>query len=1154
MTLNRELFVRDPIAYVIPNDGVSKLDRPDRAESWDVLRYELSNFVCEGEYATGLQRILDSYVANLSRGTQPAVWVSGFYGSGKSHLVRVLEHVWADTTLPDEATARGLVALDVHIVDALRELTVAAKRIGAAPWAAAGNLDAGNVEQLNLAFLAIVLRGAGLPDKVAPARLQLWLRREGIEDAVVEMLAAESRSVARELRTFHLSNPLASAILAQRPQLADSPAALLAQFKAQFPDVTVLDTADTVHLLREVLDGIGHGTIPPTLIVLDEVQQYINDDGDRAMAVQHLVEAVSSQFAGRVLLVATGQQELMANPQLQKIQDRFSVKVHLRNQDVDQVVRRVLLQKHPARVTELAAVLDRARGEISRELAGSRLQHRDADDETLLPDYPLLPSRRRFWEEVLRVADAGGRAGQLRSQLRVVYEANRRAADKPVGTVLGADFLYDEKADDLNASGKLLKETQLLIASQAKEADDGPLRARILAVLHLISLLPSEGAVDTGVRPTAEHVADLLVEDLGADGHRFRQRVPELLQVLARDGVVQQHGHEFRLQTAEGREWDQAFRARRAALSADAGAVAAARDQVLNDAVRAQIPARVPQGKVKERRLLTLQLGDVEPQVVDAVPVWVRPEWDVTRKQFSSLARGAGQDSPIIFVHLPKVRVDELRDAVLDFTAAREVLDTRAFPTTDEGRQAHAAMKSQHASAKDRAATVVADILAQSTVELAGGAVMSGATLRDRVEEAAGRGVDRLFTEFDLADDARWETVVKQLGEGNKEPLPRLGYDGPVEAHPAVRKVLDKVGASWVTGKGLIDEFTARPYGWPLDALRGAIGALVAGGHITAQINGAPADAKAIMSLGTRLGPLQVRRESVVISKVDEIACRRLLQKLGHEVTAAPIDTQVRAALAALATRAAAVSGPPPLPQVGLPTTIQEVASQTGNAQVFAFVRAGDGLSRFVEQVEALEARRVTRLATLETARGLARVASGLEGAAEACERLTALEAGRDLLAGTDGITPIVQDLSAVLRAEVAGVAERYERARAAAVATIEGHPGWTGLAATDREALLDQNALHPRPVPSLGDPGAVLAEVTARPLAGWRDAIDALPQRAARVREAVAKATTPQAVAIGVPGATVTSTDELDAYLAQVRDWLAGALAEHGTIVVRPS
>src|SRR3954453_452089 len=110
-TKNRDLFYRDPTDTKIPNDGVAKVVRPETDQQWEVLEWELRSFVCEGEYARGLERILDSFVANLSQNQQPAVWVSGFYGSGKSHLVRVLEYLWANPQLPAGESARDLVTL-----------------------------------------------------------------------------------------------------------------------------------------------------------------------------------------------------------------------------------------------------------------------------------------------------------------------------------------------------------------------------------------------------------------------------------------------------------------------------------------------------------------------------------------------------------------------------------------------------------------------------------------------------------------------------------------------------------------------------------------------------------------------------------------------------------------------------------------------------------------------------------------------------------------------------------------------------------------------------------------------------------------------------------------------------------------------------------
>jgi len=166
---NRELFYRDPTHTKIPNDGVAKVVRPQTNQQWGVLEWELKSFVCDGEYARGLERILNSFLTNLSQSQQPAVWVSGFYGSGKSHLVRVLEYLWRDMKMPGGESARSLVTLPDDVQDHLTELSTAGKRLGGL-WSAAGTLASGKSDAVRLAFLSVLFESAGLPEQYPLAR------------------------------------------------------------------------------------------------------------------------------------------------------------------------------------------------------------------------------------------------------------------------------------------------------------------------------------------------------------------------------------------------------------------------------------------------------------------------------------------------------------------------------------------------------------------------------------------------------------------------------------------------------------------------------------------------------------------------------------------------------------------------------------------------------------------------------------------------------------------------------------------------------------------------------------------------------------------------------------------------------------------------
>ena len=128
---NRELYFRDPTTLELLNNGVSKVSEFGHDERQiRTLRFELETFVCDGEYARGLERILRAYLDGLNREEQKAVWVSGFFGSGKSHLVKVLRYLWEDYHFADGATARSLVKLPVEISDLFAELSNRSKPLG----------------------------------------------------------------------------------------------------------------------------------------------------------------------------------------------------------------------------------------------------------------------------------------------------------------------------------------------------------------------------------------------------------------------------------------------------------------------------------------------------------------------------------------------------------------------------------------------------------------------------------------------------------------------------------------------------------------------------------------------------------------------------------------------------------------------------------------------------------------------------------------------------------------------------------------------------------------------------------------------------------------------------------------------------------------
>jgi hypothetical protein len=544
----REVYDKDPDQNRLLNQGVAKITTDLSNPELETLRFELTNFVCNGQYAAGLHRILRTYLDHLDQTEQPGVWVSGFYGSGKSHLVKMLQYLWSDFTFPDGATARGLAKLPPDITDLLIELSTQARRLGGL-HAIAGDLKYRGDKSVRLELLSLVFRSVGLPEEYARASFVLWLRHESLEQAVREHVASHGADIDFELRNFYVSDALANALLAVKPGFAESPAAVRELLQTQFPEKTDVTDTQLIEKLREALGR--HGKLPCTLLVLDEVQQYIGDSVDRSKDVQDLKEQCCARLGANVLLVGTGQNALGGTPLLQRLQGRFPVTIELQDTDVEQVTREVVLKKKPTAIPTVQPLLDTHSGEIERHLASTTIAFNTRDRDVLVHDYPLLPTRRRFWDRVSRAVDKAGTGAQLRTQLWIVYDAVQQTADAPVGQVVSAAFLYEHIKSKVLQSGVLLQEIAETIARQQQEGD-GALRYQLCALIFLIGQLPRGGLADAGVRADANTLSDLLVTDLTISSAELRRNVSELLEKLVASGAVMQVDSEYRMQRAKG--------------------------------------------------------------------------------------------------------------------------------------------------------------------------------------------------------------------------------------------------------------------------------------------------------------------------------------------------------------------------------------------------------------------------------------------------------------------------------------------------------------------------------------------------------------------------------------------------------------------------
>lgn len=1153
--LNRDIYQLDPLQNRLANNGVAEVKDDLSVQALNTLRYELETFVCDGEYAKGMDLILGSYLRNLTTDhEQPGVWISGFFGSGKSHLAKMLRTLWVDQRFPDGVSARHIARLPESVSDHLKELSNQAQRYGGL-HAASGTLGAGANNNVRLALLGILFKSAGLPEQYHLARFVLWLKHKGYLDLVRQRVEEEGENWERELDDLFVSPIIARALLESDPTLAADVKGVRVLLKEQFPQVTDVTNDQMVKAIYDALQR--DGKFPLSLIVLDEVQQYVGSDAERAYLVQEVVETCCKHksFGNRLLFVATGQNALSGMPNLQRLMGRFQVTVMLKDTDVESVIRKVILQKKESTRAELQTVLTRQLGEISRHLRGTKVEYHQDDERVMLADYPVLPVRRRFWERVLRIVDTTGTVSQLRNQLKVIHEAAKATAEYELGHVVPGDFIYGQIAPNLLQTGVISRESYDTIAHLSAGDADQQLQSRLLALILLIGKLPTDPVADCGVRATAEMLADLLVEDLNHGKDELRARVPGQLEALAREGHVMAMqtaaGVEYRLQTQESAQWYDTFRQQEADLRGNLQRVDNQRVDLLHAFIKKQLgQVRLSQGVSNVARPITPCFDSELPKdAAQKIYLWVQDGWSTSEASFHAEARGANPDLPTIYLFIPARNRSELTNAIIAQKAADLTLELRGVPSTEAGTDARKAMETRLRDADKQVELLLKEILSGVQVLQAGGAEAQGTSVAACIEKAAQASMVRLYREFDLADNVHWGKVYDRARkDGGQNALEALGYNGEVEKQPVCAAILRFIGAS-KKGSEIRDTFTAAPYGWPQDAIDGALFALVAAGVLKAS-DAADKPLTAQSLDRQKLTQTTFRPESVTIRPVDLIKVRGLLNAVG--VTCQPNEEQQKLPeLISLArTLHNAAGGDAPAPARPDTSLIDAIAKESGNSQLKLVIDHKDELKPLLDAWRAQGDKLQQRRNDWQLLQTLLRLSKGLAFHDKLHTEVEAIKANRSLLAEPSPLDSLIDGTVGQLREAINHHVKACQAEYGQRLSELEADSHWQQLDAARRQVILERRQLAELPAVSLASREDVIDSLESCSLEQWSDRTASLAARFESARQDAVKLLQPQVQHVALPKRTFENEAQLRQWLAEVEASLLAKLAE-GPVMV---
>jgi hypothetical protein len=1144
----KDTLQRDPASHPLINQGQARIEsRDERAQA--VLRGELETFVCEGQYADGIQKIIRSFLDDIGKTSQRGAWVSGFFGSGKSHLLKMLCHLWQDTSFPDGSSARSLVpSMPDDLRALLRELDTAGKRSGGL-IAAAGTLLGGTSDNVRLTILSILLRALGLPELYPQARFCLWLHSLGQFEKVKAAVEASGKTFERELNNLYVSGPIARAVMAADTNFAVGEAEARQLLKAQFPPQTSdITTEQFLSVAKEALRlRAKDGRLPCTLLILDEAQQYIGDSQQRASLLTEVTEAVSKQLDSHVMVVAAGQSALTEIQLLTYLLDRFTIRVPLSDAEVETVTRKVLLQKKPSAVADVRALLDKNAGEVSRQLQGTRIGETIEDRAIVVDDYPVLPVRRRFWENCFRQIDAAGTHSQLRSQLRIIHDAVAKVSERPLGSVVPADDLFEALAPEMVNTGVLLREINERIILVGRT--EGPLAQRICGLVFLIGKLKREAGADIGVRATKDHIADLLIDDLTADNGKLRSEVEDKLKALSDQGILMLVGDEYRLQTREGSDWDREFRNRQTKLNNDDAAIQFKRDQLLYGDIDKTIRAiRVMQGASKEPRQFLIHREQTAP-VVDgsSVPIWIRDGWSCAEKDVLEAARSAGTDSPILFVFIPRQSADDVRRLIVEADAAQQTLDAKGNPTTAEGQEARQSMDSRRARAVGDRDRLIRDVVANAKVFQGGGSEVLLTSLDERIKTATEASLVRMFPRFKDSDSAAWEAVIKRAREGADHPFQPTGHTDATEKHAVCQQVIATIGAG-KSGSDIRKTLGGSPFGWPRDAVDAALIALHRLQHITATLNGQAVPLGQLDQ--NKIAKAEFRVEQATLSVGDRLILRKLFQALGVSCKSGEEAARAAEFLTGLIALAKAAGGDAPAPAAPAVTEIEDVQRLVGNEQLVAIKNKATDWENRIKSWGATRDLIAKRLPTWIIVGRLAKHAAEIPKAKPQLDQIEAIRSQRLLLEGADPTNTVRQALAGLLRDAVQKGHAAHEVAFAAANATLAANGIWVKLKPSDQDNIKFSVGLTTPSKPDVATDEALADTLDRKPLSGIQVEVDAIAGRVNQAIERAARLLEPKVQTVTLERSTLRNPAEVESWIDRQKTMLLSKVA-NGPVLV---
>ena len=867
---------------------------------------ELDEYVVTKELQKHFADFFSAYKKGIV-GTTPkmGVWISGFFGSGKSHFLKILSYLLANKTVGDRKAIDYFVD-DKKIVDqmVLADMKLAADTDTDVVLFNIDSKSDSNSKQNKDAIVNVFLKVFNEMQGFCGAMpfladLERKLTEEGRYNEFkqkFEEVYGEAWEDSRQ--DFDFIQDDVVEVLTGMGFMSEAAARNWCEKAAEPYQISIEDFAKRV---KAYIDRKGNNH--HVVFLVDEIGQYIGEDSKLMLNLQTVTEELGKECMGKAWVIVTSQQDIdsvtkVKGNDFSKIQGRFDTRLSLSSANVDEVIKKRILEKKETPAQTLRLLYGQKTTIIKNLITFNDGVEKKlyADENDFACVYPFVPYQFNLLASVLTSIRTHGASGKHlsegeRSMLAMFKESAMEYKECEAGTIIPFHAFYDALENFLDHSHR-----GVIIRAYENDMINPEHKEKVFAV-DVLKVLFMIKYVDKVVVANIDNITSLMASNIDDDRIALKEKVEDALKVLMRQNLVQKNGDIYVFLTDEEQEINREIESQSVEMA-----------EIINK-VSEMIFEDIFTDKKYKYPAFNGRYSFNFNQIVDDRPYKSTQNFDIgvciltpasdygTDETTLRMVSGQGRE---VLVVLPDDRafMDEIQRylKIEKFLRLNTSSALSKYESIKEAKRLE--MRERNANAK----LFLTESLKDAVIYVNGDrAQISAKEVSARISEALGRLVKTVYHKLDYIDAAMGEDDIRKLLKTSNQIT--LNLEGGTEPNiHALDDVLQYIAGNSrmhvkTSMKSIKDRFMKAPYGFVEDDVQWLVAKLFKRGDLSFSVNGASVtmmnkDVEEIINYITKKAFVEklMMEERVRVADKDKKVVRDVLKELFH--TSSPSDDE----------------------------------------------------------------------------------------------------------------------------------------------------------------------------------------------------------------------------------------------------------------------